>query len=153
MNATTLRLLRRIDEARAGERTRLRQQIDNARALLDGLAATVDGGWPASESAQAVADAAARIATTAGRFDSLGSAGSWKGDGESPAQQKVEGCTTCPYSSDGTSTDADGNGDWHCHGEYTPEGWPRVLPAASDRPPQWCPLRTAPRLIVLEVPR
>ena len=62
-----------------------------------------------------------------------------------PERQEVESCTTCPFSSDGTT----GNGDWHCHGEYTQEGWPRVLPLARERPPDWCPLRKAPRLIVL----
>lgn len=61
-------------------------------------------------------------------------------------RQIVDSCTTCPFSSDGV----DGDGHWHCHGRYTKEGWPRLLPSPSDRPPRWCPLRKASRLIILK---
>ncbi len=61
-------------------------------------------------------------------------------------RQEVSTCSVCPFASDGTTI---GDAQWRCHGQYTPEGWPSKLPPAPERPPIWCPLRRAPRLLVL----
>ena len=57
-------------ERTKGERTRIAEQIKLMRGLLDGFEATAGmPGVPASESAQAVADAAIRLVSSAGRLD------------------------------------------------------------------------------------
>jgi hypothetical protein len=45
------------------------EQIERMRALLDGLALTVNMNVPCSESAQAVADASIRLVAAAARHD------------------------------------------------------------------------------------
>ena len=64
----------------------------------------------------------------------------------------IERCGQCPWADDGEMI---GDGEWTCHGKLTKEGWARHI--SQDKPPavppKWCPLRTAPILVKLVVPR
>jgi hypothetical protein len=76
-----------------------------------------------------------------------------------PETQIINSCVSCPFASDGTGSGpyvplgASFVADrWACHARYTREGWPISIPSPKNQkaPPKRCPLRKAPRLVVLE---
>lgn len=77
-------------KASEGEKIRLDHQIENLRGLIRGLEETYTHGWPATESAQAVADAAARVLTHAARFDAFKQAEQAQRERE---QEETASCT------------------------------------------------------------
>jgi hypothetical protein len=64
------------------------------------------------------------------------------------SEKIVTDCVVCPFADDG-EREGVASPVWTCHAQYDENGWPRRIARDEgfDKPPAWCPLRTAPIVV------